>query len=523
MILKINYHNKEIVLFSEENDSEKTKKIVEDLQQIINDKNETLQVKMLILDNIKKQIENNKEPDFFLEDVYLVGGAVRDLIMNKNKIYNDEIKDKDYVLINYSEEKMFELGFKKVGVGNNFPIFLDDKGVEFALARKERKNNNKSENEYKNFDFETKNVSLEEDLSRRDLTINSIASKVLLNLTSPLELKENKKFDTADIIIDPFNGISDIRNKVLKHTTKAFEEDPIRILRTCRFAARYGFNINEETKEFIKKMIKDGMLDKEKLTQERIFSEIKKGLSEKNGHIMFKELKECNALEKILPEVDVLFGIPQTEKYHPEIDTGIHTMMVLEQACKMNLSLKARIGALFHDLGKGVTPKEILPRHLNHEENGIPIVENVCNRLKMPSEYKNFAKIVCGEHLNVHNAFSLTPNKILKMFKMFNKEEDWNDFVLSCEADARGRKGFENIEYNQSKYLIELYKNFKLDSKIKEDIREKTTKLKELKKDNVIPNVVLSIKIHGLKKHMSKLKNKYIKELDNKKNKMKNK
>lgn len=473
MKFELDLSSKSVVLHNEESDSPDEIKLVESLNQLINDKNQTVQVKMLVLDNVKQQLRSNSlESHSYLNNIYLVGGAVRDLLMKK------ESKDMDYVLVGYNENKMEQLGFKKVGSEHNFPIFVDDKGTEFALARLERvavapSNNEKSKSLYHNFVLETNNVTIEEDLSRRDLTINSIASKIGLDFKSPLESMTNNELDKLynskhiDFLVDPFNGLKDIQNKQLKHTSEAFQEDPVRILRITRFAARYhdnGFQIANETKDLIQSMLDKNMLsiNDKNITGERVFLEVQKGLSENNADVMFKELRGLNALKYVLPELDNLFGVPQPEEHHPEIDSGVHSLMVLKQACKMNLSNEARFAALLHDLGKGVTDKTLLPKHHGHEEAGVPLVEDVCKRLKVPNTYSRLANIVCEKHLNIHKAKDLNYKTIFKLLHDKRlKNDEFIDFVKVCHADATGRLGMENKPYPQADHMIKLYQTFK--------------------------------------------------------------
>ena len=481
MKFELDLSSKSVVLYNEELDSQDEIKLVESLNKLINDKNQTVQVKMLVLDNIQQQLQSqcqskSLETDNYLNNIYLVGGAVRDLLMKK------ESKDMDYVLVGYNEEKMEQLGFKKVGSEHNFPIFVDDKGTEFALARSEleriaqpleQPDNSNSKSLYHNFVLETNNVTIEEDLSRRDLTINSIASKIGLDFKSPLESMSDNDIDKLytnkriDFLVDPFNGLQDIQNKQLKHTSEAFQEDPVRILRITRFAARYhdnGFQIANETKVLIKSMLDKNMLsiNDKNITGERVFLEIQKGLSENNADVMFKELRGLNALKHILPELDNLFGVPQPEQYHPEIDSGIHSLMVLKQACKMNLSNEARFAALLHDLGKGVTDKSLLPKHHGHEEAGVPLVEAVCKRLKVPNTYSRLANIVCEKHLNIHQSKELNHKTIFQLiYDKRLKNDEFIDFVKVCHADATGRLGLENKPYPQADHMIKLYQSFK--------------------------------------------------------------
>lgn len=546
MKFELDLSSKSVVLYNEESDSQDEIKLVELLKQLINDNNQTVQVKMLVLDNVQQQLQSNSlKPNNYLNNIYLVGGAVRDLLMNK------ESKDMDYVLVGYNENKMEQLGFKKVGSEHNFPIFVDDKGTEFALARLERvaqPNNEKSTSLYHNFVLETNNVTIEEDLSRRDLTINSIASKIGLDFKSPLESMKKNELDKLynnkhiDFLVDPFNGLQDIQNKQLRHTSEAFQEDPVRILRITRFAARYhdnGFQIANETKELIQSMLDKNMLsiNDKNITGERVFLEIQKGLSENNADVMFKELRGLNALKHVLPELDNLFGVPQPEQYHPEIDSGIHSLMVLKQACKMNLSNEARFAALLHDLGKGVTDKNLLPKHHGHEEAGVPLVEEVCKRLKVPNTYSRLANIVCEKHLNIHQAKDLNYKTIFKLLHDKRlKNDEFIDFVKVCHADATGRLGLENKPYPQADHMIKLYQVFKQSMSSNEpdslkniisqkahDITEKgiETGTPKGKVGELIKQAVYSLKLGHIKQLNKEIKQQTYEEQLEVKNKMK--
>ena len=545
---------KSVVLYNEELDSDDEIKLVESLNKLIHDTNQTTQVKMLVLDNIQQQLQSQGQskqrslgPDNYLNNIYLVGGAVRDLLMKK------ESKDMDYVLVGYNEEKMEQLGFKKVGSEHNFPIFVDDKGTEFALARLERVavpplDNTNSKSLYHNFVLETNNVTIEEDLSRRDLTINSIASKIGLDFKSPLESMSDNDIDklytnkSIDFLVDPFNGLQDIKNKQLKHTSEAFQEDPVRILRIARFAARYhdnGFQIADETKNLIQSMLDKNMLsiNDKNITGERVFLEIQKGLSENNADVMFKELRGLNALKYVMPELDNLFGVPQPEEHHPEIDSGVHSLMVLKQACKMNLSNEARFAALLHDLGKSVTDKSLLPKHHGHEEAGVPLVENVCKRLKVPNTYSRLANIVCEKHLNIHKAKDLNYKTIFKLLHDKRlKNDEFIDFVKVCHADATGRLGMENKSYPQAEHMIKLYHVFKqsmssnepdsLKSIVAEKANEIQTKGKEMEQSKgkvgeLIQQAVYSLKLGYIKQMNKEIKEQVYKDEQDVKNKMK--
>lgn len=371
-------------------------------------------------------------------EILLVGGAVRD------KLLGLEIKDKDWVVVGGTPEYFLKKGYEQVGA--DFPVFLHPETKdEYALARKERKVGKG----YGGFvtSFEP-TVTIEEDLYRRDLTINAIAQK------------ENGE------LIDPYNGIKDLKNKVIRHVSKHFEEDPLRVLRVARFMARYGhlgFKVHPETMDLMKKMVLSGEL--KELVAERVFKELdEKVFNEPNPSAFFYTLKECGALKEVFPEIDNLFGVPQPEKHHPEVDTGIHTLMVLDQAKKITNNKAVMYAALVHDLGKAITPKEVLPSHIKHEINGIPIIKSLSERLKVPSHYKKLALNVCEHHTTMHRALELGNKKIYDLFKnldAFRNPKMLDEFILACEADARGRKGLENRDYSQPEYLKYLFNSIK--------------------------------------------------------------
>jgi tRNA nucleotidyltransferase (CCA-adding enzyme) len=360
---------------------------------------------------------------------YLVGGAVRDELLDY------PFTEKDWVVVGATVEDMIVAGYQQVG--KDFPVFLHpETKEEHALARTERK----TAAGYKGFEVHASaEVSLEDDLIRRDLTINAIAKD------------DNGEF------IDPFNGIDDINNKILRHVSAAFAEDPVRILRIARFMARYahlGFCIANETMILMKNMVSAGEVDA--LVPERVWQEMQKALTEKTPTAFISTLRDCGALERILPELDCLWGVPQPEQHHPEIDTGIHTMLVLEQACKLSENPQIRFAALVHDLGKGTTPKEEWPRHIAHEARGADIVKKVCHRLRIPNEYRDLAERTTRFHLHYHRALELkatTLVKTLEQLDAFRKPERFEKFLLACEADARGRLGYENIELPQGDYF----------------------------------------------------------------------
>jgi tRNA nucleotidyltransferase (CCA-adding enzyme) len=285
----------------------------------------------------------------------------------------------------------------------------------------------------------TPDVTLEQDLLRRDLTINAIAK------------------DENGEIIDPFNGLQDIHDRILRHVSPAFTEDPVRILRVARFAARYlhlGFIVADETMQLMKQMVNNGEVDA--LVPERVWQEMEKALGERSPSRFIEVLRDCGALERILPELDRLFGVPQPEEHHPEIDTGIHTLMVLQQACRLSDDTEVRFAALVHDLGKGVTPESEWPQHIEHEARGADIVLDVCKRLRIPNEYRDLAERTARFHLHYHRALELKPSTVVKTLEQldaFRKPQRFEKFLLASEADARGRPGHENISFPQGDFF----------------------------------------------------------------------
>ncbi|MDH5764894.1 MAG: multifunctional CCA addition/repair protein [Gammaproteobacteria bacterium] len=357
--------------------------------------------------------------------IYLVGGAVRDQLLNF------PFQEKDWVVVGATPEQMLQQNFNPVG--KDFPVFLHpDTKEEYALARTERK----TAPGYKGFDiFASPDVSLEDDLLRRDLTINAMAQ------------------DKDGNIIDPYHGQKDLENKILRHVSDAFNEDPVRILRVARFAARYhhlGFTIADETMQLMQSMVNNHEVDA--LVSERVWQEMHKALGEKDPQVFFETLRQCDALKCIFPELDILFGIPQPEKYHPEIDTGIHTMMVLQQACLLSDDPKVRFAALCHDLGKGKTPEDKWPSHHRHEQLGIPVIKKVCQRLRAPNDYRDLAVITSDMHLHIHRAFELKTETLLNALERLDairKPQRFEEFLIACIADIRGRTGYENCELSQ--------------------------------------------------------------------------
>ncbi|HEX8403195.1 MAG TPA: multifunctional CCA addition/repair protein [Duganella sp.] len=346
---------------------------------------------------------------------YVVGGAVRDELLGL------PVKDCDYVVVGATPDDMLAQGFRPVG--KDFPVFLHPQTQEeYALARTERK----TAPGYKGFVFHTSaDVTLEEDLVRRDLTINAIARADDGTLT------------------DPFGGQRDIEQRVFRHVSDAFAEDPVRILRVARFAARYGdFRVAPETNALMRRMTEQGEVDA--LVPERVWQELSRGLMEAKPSRMLEVLRDCGALARILPELDVLWGVPQPEKWHPEIDTGIHILQVIDCAARAGLELPTRFACLMHDLGKGVTPSATWPAHHGHEELGVKLVEQVCKRLRVPTDCRDLAVMTAREHGNVGRALQLRPNTIVKLLERcdaFRKPARFSQMLLATECDSRGRIG----------------------------------------------------------------------------------
>ncbi|MDX2476651.1 MAG: multifunctional CCA addition/repair protein [Gammaproteobacteria bacterium] len=359
-------------------------------------------------------------------EVYLVGGAVRDRLLNLPS------RDNDWVVTGATPQQMADLGYKPVG--KDFPVFLHPQTKEeYALARTEKK----SGHGYHGFTFHTSTeVTLEQDLARRDLTINAMAE------------------DHDGNIIDPHGGQKDLQERILRHVSDAFIEDPVRLLRIARYAARYaklGFTIAQETQQLLKQIVISGEIDE--LVAERVWNEISSALDEDTPSVFFMTLRQCNALSVLLPEVDCLFGVPQSARHHPEIDTGVHTMMVTDMSAKLGARNSVRFAALCHDLGKGATPADRLPRHIAHEKKGISLIKKLCFRLRIPAAHRQIAELVCQYHTHCHRAPELRISTILKVLEsldVFRRPERLDDFLLACEADARGRLGFEDSAYPQA-------------------------------------------------------------------------
>ena len=356
--------------------------------------------------------------------IYAVGGAVRDELLGL------PVQDRDWVVVGATPEDMAARGFK--AVGKDFPVFLHPQtGEEYALARTERK----TAPGYKGFVFHADaGVTLEEDLARRDLTINAIAQ------------------DENGAYVDPYGGRADLAAKVLRHVSPAFAEDPVRVLRVARFAARFhDFTLADETLALMRQMVEAGEVDH--LVPERVWQELARGLMEQKPSRMFEVLRACGALKKILPELDRLWGVPQRADYHPEVDTGVHVMMVIDMAAAMGLSLPARFAALTHDLGKGLTPADILPRHIGHEKVGVDLLGPLCERLRVPADCRDVALLVARYHGDMHKIDELRPTTVVTLLErcdVFRRPERFADVVAACEADYRGRLGYADRAYPQS-------------------------------------------------------------------------
>jgi len=357
-------------------------------------------------------------------NTYLVGGSVRDQLLGS------PIKDKDWVVVGSTPEEMIAKGYQPVG--KDFPVFLHPKThEEYALARTERK----TAPGYRGFVVHAEpDITLEQDLARRDLTINAIAQA-----------------DDGSLI-DPFNGQQDLKDKVLRHVSPAFTEDPVRVLRIARFAARFDFTIADETKRLIQQMVAAKELDH--LVSERVWQELVKALATDKPSLFFMALRGTGALASIFPEIDRLFGVPQVPKWHPEIDTGIHVMMVLDQAAKLSDEITVRFAALCHDLGKGTTPADVLPQHIGHEARSVELTASLCQRLRVPKDIQSLALKVAEYHTHVHLLFELRPATILKVIESldaFRRPERFEQFMLAGEADFRGRPGYEKLAMPEKK------------------------------------------------------------------------
>ena len=372
--------------------------------------------------------------------IYLVGGAVRDALLGL------PVTDRDWVVVGSTPEELVALGY--VPVGKDFPVFLHpETREEYALARTERK----TARGYRGFEVQSSpEVTLEQDLARRDLTINSIAAYARRTGATGIF-----HADLSDLT-DPWGGQRDLKQKVLRHVTEAFCEDPVRILRLARFAARFAdFSVAPETMQRMQAMVADGEVDA--LVAERVWQEIARGLMEAKPSRMFDVLRECGALARLLPEVDRLWGVPQRAEYHPEIDTGVHLMMVLDMAAQLKAPLPVRFACLMHDLGKGTTPLEMLPRHIGHEMRSVGLLRQVCQRLRVPLDCKEIAEVVAREHGNIHRSSDLSPAALMRLLERCDavrKPQRFADALLACECDARGRLNFQDKPYPQREHLL---------------------------------------------------------------------
>jgi len=361
--------------------------------------------------------------------IYCVGGAVRD------KLLGLPVKDHDWVVVGSTPETMVAQGYRPVG--KDFPVFLHpETHEEYGLARTERK----TARGYQGFSvYAAPDVTLEQDLLRRDFTINAIAE------------------DSNGKLIDPYNGISDLHAGILRHVSPAFAEDPVRILRAARFAARFGFSIAPETLALMRVMVENGEVDA--LVAERVWQELTRSLMEKKPSRFFETLRSCGALLNIFPEVDALFGVPQPEKHHPEIDCGIHTLMVVDDAAKQGYALEVRYSALTHDLGKATTPEDTLPRHIGHEIRSVDLVKKMSGRLRASGECRDLALLTARFHGNIHRAKELRAETVIKLFQTadaWRRPERFKQLLQACSSDARGRTGHEDDAYPQADYLSEL-------------------------------------------------------------------
>ena len=388
---------------------------------------------------------------------FSVGGSIRDALLHQ------PVKDKDWVVVGATPEQMTQLGYQTVG--KDFPVFLHPTTrEEYALARTERK----TAPGYKGFVVHASpEVTLVEDLARRDLTINAMALPETHSGLLVQANKENKENDKAAFEqvfaahgIDPYGGLKDLQSKTLRHVTPAFREDPVRILRLARFAARFPeFSIAPETQALMQDMVDAGEVAH--LVPERVWQELAKGLMTVKPSRMFEVLKSCGALKVLLPEVNALWGVPQRAEYHPEIDTGVHLMMVLDMSAQLNASLPVRVACLLHDLGKGTTPQAEWPRHIGHEQRSAKLLKQVCERLRIPVECKELSDVVAREHGNIHRSHDLNAAALMRLLERcdaIRKPERWTDILLACECDARGRLGFENTAYAPAERLREVLK-----------------------------------------------------------------
>ncbi len=358
--------------------------------------------------------------------IYAVGGAVRDRLLGR------PVADQDYVVVGSTPEQMEQLGYRPVG--KDFPVFLHPQThEEYALARTERK----TARGYRGFDIHASpEVTLAQDLARRDLTINAIAR------------------DENGNIIDPHHGVADLKAGILRHVSQAFVEDPVRALRVARFAARFGFTIAAETQALMREMVRNGEVDH--LVPERVWQELSRGLMESKPSRMLLALRDCGALERVVPQLDALFGVPQPAQHHPEVDTGLHILLVVDYAAARNYPLTVRFAALTHDLGKALTPREHWPKHHGHEHKSVDLVERLCERLRVPGECRDLALLAARYHGDVHRAQELRPATVLKLLSaadVYRKPARFEELLAACSCDYHGRSGLETRPYPQADWL----------------------------------------------------------------------
>jgi tRNA nucleotidyltransferase (CCA-adding enzyme) len=407
-------------------------------------------------------------------EIYLVGGAVRDSLLDL------PVRDKDWVVVGSNARLMIEQGYLQVGKG--FPVFLHpETKQEYALARTERKVGVG----YLGFEFDASEfVTLEQDLLRRDLTINAIAES------------------SDGQIIDPYDGRQDIKDKVLRHVSPAFAEDPLRVLRVAKFAARFarlGFTVAPETQKLMKDIVQSGEIDT--LVRERVWQEIEQAMGGPAPDVFIRVLRNCGALKLILPEVDRLFGVPQPVKYHPEVDTGLHTLLCLQQAAKLTDDPVIRYAALVHDVGKGVTDKTKWPSHYAHETLGLPLQADISKRLHVPNEFSKLAALVCEHHTKLHRIKELRPAKLLKLIEAldgFRRPEHVQKFLLACEADAKGRTGLEERDYPQNTYLTTILNELSqldLGALLKQAKPKNTQEFVQQSRLNLLSDILTRLKI----------------------------
>ena len=382
-------------------------------------------------------------------EIYVVGGAVRDTLLGQG-----DAGDLDWVVVGATPAHMVSLGF--VPVGSDFPVFIHpNTGHEFALARTERK----TSKGYQGFSFyAAPDVSLAQDLARRDLTVNAMAMAAPSNNLADAAQWRNWQPNATAALIDPYNGLADLQAGVLRHVRHAFAEDPVRILRLARFAARWPtFTVATDTNQLMRHMVDAGEVDA--LVAERVWQEMSKGLMAAQPSRMFEVLRNCGALHLLLPELERLWGVAQRADYHPEIDTGVHAMMVMDMSARLNANLATRFACLCHDFGKGTTPPDVLPRHTGHEMRSVHLLKDVAQRFKVPKACKELADVVAKEHGHIHRCKDLSVPALIRLLERcdaFRRPDRFSDVLLACECDARGRLGLSDTPYTQAPWLQSL-------------------------------------------------------------------